>query len=225
MTLAINSSTGYSGSTASVSLTLSTTVANCIIGVAYADNGYPNTGSITDTAGLTYTFRAAANGGGSQPIEFYYAKASSILTGNVITINYSSSTFVDACAFAISGANFTTPFDSNVGLPYTASSGTVTGVSTTNANDMLLSFYRQSSNSSPTVGSGFTSIYNPAGEYFIAQYQIVSSTQSGLSVGIGGGTTNTDANGGIVDAIQQAASTFNPAWALGSNRVFAGGPH
>lgn len=184
-----------------LTMVLSTSNADDIIVVPVA----VNSGDITSIvgSGLTFTKRAEEpnGGGGSQPIEYWTSLAASPLSSVTITINNSTSDFITAAAFGISGTNTSSPFDANGVLPITKTSGTISTLSTSNANDILLCFYRQSAISSPTAGSGFTAISGGSNPYALWQYKIVSTTQSNLSCGEGGGTTNTDSNGGIADAI------------------------
>ena len=61
------------------------------------------------------------------------------------------------------------------------------------------------SDSSPSAGSGWTAI-NASGDYFLSEYQIVSTTQTGLVAT----ASTTDENGGIVDAVVQATVSTGP---------------
>lgn len=207
MALALDG-TAITNVTANVAvLSLTTSSANDIICVASAENS----GSISSIVaiGLTFTKRAISTGG--QFIEYWTAVASSALSSLVITVNYSAVSFTTVCAFGISGADTTTKFDSNAVLPVVNSSSTITTLSTTAANTMLLSFYRQGGTASPAAGSGFTAIAAQAGGFALFQYKIVSSAQTNVSCGKDGGTTNGDANGGIADAILAAsAAAYNP---------------
>ena len=75
-------------------------------------------------------------------------------------------------------------------------------ITTTHANTMVIGSFRMNSTSTPTQGTGYTII--SGANFLLSEYQIFSSTQSGLSVTIGTGAG--DANGCIADALVAAAS-------------------
>ena len=152
----------------------------------------------------------------------WWGIAASPLVSELITVNLSgSSSFLSSVALGVSGADTTTKWDGNASIPAKASppyaDGTGLSISTTNANDFVLSFYRTASSANPTVGSGMTLILAPTGGFFIAQYKIVSSTLSSSLVPLGTGSGNI--SGEIVDAIIQGAPapatqlpTPHPPW-------------
>lgn len=149
--------------------------------------------------------------------EIWWALASTTLTGKTFRVNLSQTPDTSfATAFAVSGADTVTPWDTNGSLPATlvqSTSGipTVTGVSTSNANTMLLGFCAEPIASVNTAGSGYnliqqhqasgTSITSTLG----AQDKIVSSTQSSISVAFGS-TSGADGFIMIADAIQAPAA-------------------
>lgn len=180
-------------------ITLSTSNSNDIIIVAAFLNGGPIT-SVT-SANLTFTLRVRIldSAGGDQYVEEWYAVASSPLSSEVITINGTvNGSYLEAVAFAISGANTSTIWDSNVSVPASNSTSTLLTVSTTNANDFIYAIYGYISSGSP--GSGWTQI--GTGTYLFVEYQIVSSTQSSLQGTVTGGTSR----GGMMDAVIQAGA-------------------
>src|SRR4029077_20110557 len=125
--------------------------------------------SVSDTAGLVWHQRAVA-GTGSQTIYEYYAIAANAVAADTITVNFTgTASYVDLNAFGISGANTSSPFDSNLSLPATPadSLGTVT---TSNANDFIFAAYR-SLDPTPSAGSGWTAI-NASGGYYLSEYQV-----------------------------------------------------
>lgn len=127
-----------------------------------------------------------------------------IITFNAGSTNYS--TF----SVSISGANITTPFDTNVSLPalgsnMTASVAPSLSISTTNANTILLGALIFSAASSADPGTGYTD-YGYVSHLLSSdgEYQIVSATQSSKAVNWGTSSTNSNAMGMIADAIQAA---------------------
>ena len=147
-------------------------------------------------------------------VDIWYAKAGgTTCSASTITATLSGAPTggrSDIVVFAVSGADTTNPFDVNGTLPGAnhSSSGiatpVVTGISTTNANTMLIAV--TNTNSSPgNPGTGYTTI-NVAN--VISQdneYQIVSSTQSSVNVAFKAGGTGF---GWViaVDAVQQASA-------------------
>jgi hypothetical protein len=183
--------------TTSASVTLTTTQANDVIILDIVQNG-TSVSSVTDAAGLIWHQRAVT-GTGVQTIYEYYAIAPSALSADAITVNFAgAASYADLNAFAVSGANTSSPFDSNVSVPATPASSTGV-VTTSNANDLIVAGYRFGANAAPAAGSGWTAI-NAGGNYYLSEYQIVSSTQAGLVAT----ASTSDQNGGIVDAIVQA---------------------
>ena len=199
--------------TTSASVSLTTTHTNDVIILDIVQNS-ASVSSVTDTAGLVWHQRAVT-GTGVQTIYEYYAIAANALSSDVITVNFAgAASYVDLNAFGVSGANTSSPFDSNVSVPATpaASTGAVT---TSNANDFIVAGYRFGSDATPAAGSGWTAI-NASGDYYLSEYKIVSSTQAGLVATASTG----DENGGIVDAIVQAVAP--PPSAGGALTVDAG---
>ncbi len=167
--------------------------------------------SVSDTAGLTWTQRASEIQA-TTGIQEWWAKAPSTLSSDTITVNCTSSG-LSFIAIAISGADTTTPFDTNGSVPaHNQSAGSTSAsltISTTNANTLLLAILRGAGSLGTITGpSGFTSV-GPATTSSPRYYKIVSSTQS--SVAVAYSWTNSVANGYIVDAIQApaAAATSN----------------
>jgi FecR protein len=189
------------------SVSLTTSNANDVIIVDIVQNG-ATVSSVTDTAGLQWHLRAVA---GAVPFATYeyYAIAPNALSADAITVNFVGTTsYVDVNAFGVSGANTSSPFDSNASVPApTTSTGSIT---TSNADDFIFAGYRFGFNATPTAGSGWTAI-NASGDYYLSEYQIVSTTQAGLVAT----ASSADENGGIVDAIVRApASAPTPPGAL-----------
>ena len=116
------------------------------------------------------------------------------LSGDTITASFAGTTDAQIEVFAISGANASSPFDSNINLP-NVNSGTSTSpsttISTSNANDILilsLASSQKSGSATVTDPSGFTNIQKgvscDGGGYCVlsdSNYKVVSSTQSSVT--------------------------------------------
>jgi hypothetical protein len=171
--------------------------------------------TVTDSFGDAYTPRGnTSSGSGAEQIAEYYTSTGShtgVFTVTVKPNNYNRN--FDVLAFGITGAA-ASPFDTHTGLPYLAhntgsSAPTMTGVSTSNANDMILAFEGHLSSTTDTVGTlagtafsappGF--LNNANGEGCNAEYQIVSSTLSSATATFGTSESNWVM---IVDAVQRA---------------------
>jgi hypothetical protein len=172
--------------------------------------------SLTDSFGshLTYTQKGStvSSGSNAEAISVYYAVTDSSHTGSfTITVTPSSYTRnFDVLVFGITGANTASPFDSNVALPRTnsntgTSTPTVTGISTSNANDMIIAFEGQLSSTAQTASSPFQSIAsllrNSNGEGCNVQYEIVTQTQTNISTQFGQSVSNWVM---IVNAVKRA---------------------
>jgi len=203
------SGTGYTNTNSAVTVSLS----NCAAGDVIIVMGSARSNlvsSVTDNLGthLTWTQRGTVDVSGTQRISEWRAVFS---TGGSITITVtfpsSDTTYgLSAVAFAISGANTASPFDTHTGLPYTAtgsgSAPSVTGVSTTNANDMIIGLQGSRAATTETAGTGFTLITSitSAGGSGAAEDNVVTSTLSSATVSFGTSTTSWAM---IVDAVQR----------------------
>lgn len=201
MALAIDGSIGFTGTTNPITCVLTTTQSNDIIIVSVAPNGV-TVSSITG-GGLSFTQRAESAASGNAEYE-WSAVAASPLSAVTLTINFSAApSACTGCAFGISGANTSTIWDSNGSIPATGVAAADPTFSTTNANDIVIGSIRGNT-ATPTAGSGWTAIYAPTNGFYICQYQIFSSPQSGTTCALGTGSGN--GNGYIVDAIIQGSS-------------------
>lgn len=188
-------------STTSGTATLTTTNSNdvIIVAVARADDG--PVVSVTSPH-LTFTRRTRQPWGGADGTvgitydEEWYAIATSPLSSEVVTVSQQSGSTsdLDFAAFGISGANTSTPYDTNGSLPALTGSGTAT-VSTTHGNDMICGMFRTFYGDTPMTG--WTPIMTTYG-YSQVFCKIFSSAQTNLAVTTGGG----NAPAGIGDAIQ-----------------------
>jgi hypothetical protein len=180
---------------------LTNSSANAIILVAAWINGQ-SVSTVTDNSGqgLTWARRSTA---GTDPIEVWWVLAPVAFSGVTITVTYTGSAINAGYAWAVAGANTSSPFDS--GGPVTAATGNAQ-ITTANANTFIYTAARFAGTSSPTAGSGWTQTDSPATVGFaLVEYQIVSSIQTNL---VGNFTTgNNDQSGEIIDALVQAGAT------------------
>ncbi|MGA2310643.1 MAG: PKD domain-containing protein, partial [Candidatus Bathyarchaeia archaeon] len=163
---------------------------------------------------LSYTQRGTtlSSGSNAEAISEYYAVTDSSHTGS-FNITVTPSTYTrdfEVQAFGILGANTTSPFDSHSGLPYTgystgSSIPTVTGVSTSNANDMILGLEGHYSSTAETTGTFFngTILHNDGTAGNNVGYATVTSALSSKSIAFGTSVTDWVM---YVDAVKQACS-------------------
>jgi hypothetical protein len=191
--------------------------------------------TITDSfsSHLPYTQRGTTlkRGRNAEAISEYYAVTSSSQTGSfritVIPHCYNREN-IDVQVFGILGANTASPFDPHSGLPYTgyskcSSIPTVTGVSTYNANDIILGLEGNSGNTAETAGSYFTGtiLHNVNSEGDNVGYKTVTSTLSNSIIAFGTRVTNWVM---YVDAVRQAlsVSVLPTSWTMdmGQSKTF-----
>jgi hypothetical protein len=190
--LAIDGVATGNSSTSTATVTLTTTSTNDVIVVQTVNNSASSvtvTG-VTDTAGLTWTKRAGVDWdtSGRFRAEEWYAIAPTALSNDTITVSYSSaaSHSIRNFAFGVSGANTTTPFDTNGSLPATAQFVDATKnisatISTTNPNSILIGLVGTFGGiGTVTYPSGFSLIV-AGGTLSNSSKSIVSSQQSGVA--------------------------------------------
>jgi hypothetical protein len=182
-----------SGGSASLAVSLTTTLTNDYIIVCITTNGAPVT-SVT-SAHLTFSFIVAVDAVG-QDIEFWAAFSTGALSSESITINTTTSAFLTIDAFGVSGSGQTSlVFDS--GGPQTGIVDPVS-ITTVNANTMVIAGLRQSTFAAEPAGSGFSTL-NTA-DFQLVEYKVLTSAQTLSCTQNNPGT----ANGVLVIAIVQA---------------------
>lgn len=182
-----------------ITATLTTTQSNDVVVVTVGGTTTAaGTGVAISGCSLTWTRYEYAFDTFNREVDLWYAVAASPLSSCVITVPGNGNwTFTGMTAMGISGANTTTPFD-----PNGASSGvangvsttpTVSGISTSNAHDILIGGVVASGAGPPTAGSGFTQLWNSGAvtPVLASEYEVVSATQSGISLTFGGLSTST----------------------------------
>ena len=156
-----------SGPSFTCSLSLSTTKPNDLIWLQVSDNeDESRVVSVADTAGLTWTLRAA-NSFDPNNIDTYsyYAIAGNTLTSDSITwtiTNTDPPVDLFMIAIAVSGVNTASPFDPNLpsAVKATSTSGSTASVTftTTNPNNMIIAAMEEKNFQNPAAGSGYTAI-------------------------------------------------------------------
>jgi hypothetical protein len=195
--LAIDGSAQASGIASSHSLSLTTTSSPDVIYLSVVIQATGATvSSVSDTAGLTWKTRASITTG-DIPTYTWYAIAGSALSDS-ITVTVSGTDYFTVIAFGISGADTSSPFDTNTAVPASTSGGTIlpepsVSISTTGTNDMIIGIVGLFNSPTATPGSGFTTIQATSAQTpsSLAEYQIVSSAESNFAVDASDGGTNT----------------------------------
>ena len=192
--LAIDGSAQASGIASSHSVSLTTRSSPDVIYLSVVIQFAGATvSSVSDTAGLTWKTRASITTG-DIPTYTWYAIAGSALSSDSITVTVSGTYYFTIIAFGISGADTSNPFDPNTAVPASNSGSFPTSpsvsISTTGTNDMIIGIVGAYNLVSLTPGSGFTSIQTTSGQTpsSLAEYQIVSSAESGFAVDASGPT-------------------------------------
>jgi hypothetical protein len=218
LTPSINASgTGYNEWGSSVQVSLTTTTTNTLLYLSMDERRGATVTGVSSNPTLTWTKRGEANSYYNEGhMETWYAvwPSSGAIT---ITVAMSSSATITAVAFAIAGADTTSPFDGN---PRTIGSTSGTAgpmdptvgltITTSNPNDLIIGsigITGYSDNPALTPGSGFSLIQTRAsiGQYTYkvetsAEYKVVTTTQSGLYVSYSLGSTGYGSM--VVDAVK-----------------------
>jgi hypothetical protein len=220
--------TAHAGSSAGTpTITVSSTSANdvVIVQVAAVKNGnspIPSVSSVTDACGgLTWAQRsqvqtpAGSGGGWNTDIEMWWAPSTGILSSCVITVHFAAG--VDnygLVAYAVNGfTDITHPWDSNGGLPYSATGNANPGVTlsvsatTTQNNDFVIANYANAGSGSGYVPSGYTalaSFSDGGGCCFITVnpgYKAITSALSSTTITTATAGPNNTGQGLVVDAL------------------------
>lgn len=170
--------------------TLTTIGSSDVIIVAEGTGNGHNALTPSDTAGLVWISRNNVESSGDALDEhIYYAITITPLSSDVITCKFDNNARSDCLFFGVSGAYTSAPFDITSGLPC-STSGTSTSpscmLSTTSSPDMILGFTSTGCDIALTADTGFTLIHanNVCAPSMGAEYQLVSSTQTNLVVGM-----------------------------------------
>lgn len=221
-TLALDGhNSGQSQTSANPSATLTTTSTNDVIVAFVFISGSASGFSVNSMSGTGISWQGSARSkltgfqGGINDLELWYGTASGTLSTVSITANLSGGTITRSRlnVFGLSGANTGSISDPNASLPKTGSGAasstpSLSGISTSNANDVIIAGTGTAFATIQTGGSGFTLIdsNSASGAALADEYQIVSSTQSSISAAFG--TSDTAVWGMIVDAVQAPSQNF-----------------
>lgn len=235
MTLAIDGSASgnwASGATI-VSGTLTTTnPTDVLVCVVHIETG-GTVSSISQPSGVgTWTKRKALSFTNivAHDLEVWWAATTSTISSTITVTMSSTPDDGSINVFGVSGANTSSPWDSNVSLPATnhgtTGAASVTGVSTTNANDMLLGFMGwgdtatdPGNNTAGAMGGTTGTLIkstDSAGIVCASEQRVVSATQSSISIAFGSSSTVEWLM--IADAIVAASSGAAPTWGFSSRR-------
>lgn len=154
MALTIDGTSSASGiSVTSIPVTLTTGKTNDIIVLVICNRrGFVHTtvSGVSDTAGLTWAKRSSitlddAVSNFFMDFEIWWGASPRALSSDIITVTFGAAIIGSVLAFGVNGASVSSPWDSNVSLPATASSAansapSLSGVSTTTANSLAFSF-------------------------------------------------------------------------------------
>ena len=172
-------SVNVSGNT--ITLPITTTLANDVLVVWVALEGGDSVASVLSSSGLNWALRHAdAN------VAIYSAlKPAAGLETITVSLNYAGGNF--GCAFAIGGANTTSPWDSDGSLPVwtPGTDVTNTAIYSTDYPDDFVFFVSYVNSAGYTLPAGFTAMFTAA-PGLCAGYQIVSAVQSGAQVSVFG---------------------------------------
>ncbi len=214
---------------------LTTSVSNdmILVFVSWQNQASPKalTTNVTSSH-LTFAKRSAKiDAGNDHAVEIWWARASGTLSSEVITVTWDNAVAGAAiCAQAIQNA---TGWDTNSSLPKTGGTstmpGTVSGVSTDNANDLLI--YAMTTTTQPGSSfpppTGYTVIIEQTNFNDIANFATqvvgclsVSATQSSITV-TGGGTGSAGWSL-IVDALSNTPPPSGTMAPTEAKDIFAG---
>ena len=188
---------GYVGA---CSVSLTTTQPSDVIIVGCDCLPYGVSFTVIDTAGLTFHPRMAQLGiGGNQFIQTWYTVAPTAVTSDTVSVQTSSTgeTWYGVIAFAVSGANTASPFDSNPSLSRAQANIACpggdpcnTGVSTSGP-DFVFQFGGNTGGAVETSGTGFTLIQDgTSGQDAYAQYEVTSDGLSSTTLLFGSSLRN-----------------------------------
>lgn len=171
---------GCSG-VSSCAATLTTSDTNDVIIVYCQISTSGGVFSTPTAAGLTFTQRGTTFSNGENRTEgVWYAVASSAISKSIVC-NWTGSQMGQILAFAVNGANTTSPFDTNASLPYYNAGFPVAPsctISTSNANDFIYTIAINNGEAVPGPGGSFSSSIVTGYAY----YDIVSAVQTNLTI-------------------------------------------
>ena len=199
-----------SGSPVATTLTGVTGTNSVLVLVATVNSsGTPAFTCSSSTLGSWGSALVQAGSAAANPIVAFTKACTSALTNEVVTLSCNNGmSFVTIDVFEVKGATTSSYLDPNVSLPATSGGpDPVTGIGTSNANDLIVAGFREFSTSSPTAGNvaGAAALAVSGADFQLVEYGIVTSTVSGASASQSTGAG--DSNGCFAFAIKAAGST------------------
>jgi hypothetical protein len=190
----------------SLVLTYSTTNTNDIICVAITSNGGPVTGVSSVALGaLTPINSTFVSGTPAQSMDLYCKFSAAAQTGDSITVSTTSSAFVEAIVWGISGAASSNFVDTTTLTSVNSAAHMSINTNSSPTHEFIIAVYRTGF-TNPTAGAGWSQV-TLSGLFTLVEYQIVSTAQVGLSATIGAGDTTQ--NAGVAAGICEAGITCN----------------
>ncbi|HEV2522845.1 MAG TPA: hypothetical protein VGT24_10735, partial [Candidatus Acidoferrales bacterium] len=201
-------------SNTSITVPISTTAGNLL--VVYCMQGGSNTATVTisDSASQAWTQTTSgyASSASTNRSAMFYKMNSAAVTSVTVTWTASANN-IGAIVYEIKGADISSPTDGSVNSSLSGSGITslTSGSLTTNASDILIYGARSQSNETAwTAGTGYTIPANGSNTRQGMQYEIVSSTQSGVTTSMSW-NSGTPGAAGIFAAFKVASSVGTAA--------------
>ena len=209
--------TGTTASSCTIALTTTLNNDNLVLG---QDSGLSNTAcdssTPTDTATLTWQLKKSQGRGTSAEVCLWYTTWTSH-GSDTITCKESGNARMACEAFAVSGADTSTIWDSNAAAVCGASgsaSPATCNISTSNANDMLIGVLGLNNNNAVTAGSGFALIpttcpTSSTAKQSCAEDKTVSATQTNTAVSFTFSSGNWESIGAAMMQASSGPTTFS----------------
>lgn len=215
-TIGAATSGGFQGGSTSGNVTKTCAAGDTVFVAAFLTSQVAlRTGSVSG-ASLTWTMSSRVqhtSGSTRNNSELWYAYTAAGFTSQSITLTASAATdATEFSAFCVSGADSSNQLDPNASLPatYNAGSGTTFTYSTTNADDLIISFRGKSDNGESTdIPTGFTNLVHAVNSSGAVRYANVHVDYKSVSAAQGN-VTSAYLSAGEVDASILVAATADP---------------
>ena len=206
------SSGATTGKKTSLSVSITTTKTNDIIYLLTSGATGETVTGVSDTSSLTWTLRQTEDGNGVR-VEAWYAVSSGVLSGDSVTVTFSTNDKYSATVFGVSGTDTASPFAPSFPSAQVATGSGILGsisVTTTNANDLVVAGVSVQYGAAVTINSPLAQIALPQSpsETGVAGYDEVTSTLSSVSMSFG--WLGTGGWAMIADAFAEAIPAATP---------------
>jgi hypothetical protein len=173
---------------------INTTGANLIV-ISLGSQQTSGTPSFSDSAGNTWTFGLKYNVAAWQGAWMYYCSNPNVSTGHTFSFSFTGGNSSNMIVSAFSGAATSSVLESFNGFSNTSFVSNVQpgAITTTQGNEMLLTFIYWNNTPAPTISTDFTVIRS----------------------------TNTPQAAGAAYKITTSTGSFNPTWSNGTNNSLA----